>query len=269
MVVLLILEEGLVGADDLGVLAEAVPDAVAEVDDALNAVGGQEGVAENLFGLLPDAVDAASALDESDDGPGQIVVDDDGAVLEVLALAEDVGCDEDAQLLVGSHACAPPVADGAEPLRHEGGVCGAAGDGGHGVHALGVELGFEVGHGVGELREDEHLLVRERPGQERVEGRELGVARRVPGAVGAEQAEERVDVGLQLGLQFRAEEAGAEPVEAPLVLACVLGVYGGGAGFEGGSGQRAAGLLGFVPPVFLPVVVVRVKERRPALRPRR
>jgi hypothetical protein len=48
---------------------------------------------------LPNAVYAAGALDEPDNRPGQIEVDDDGAVLEVLPLAEDVRRDEDAQLI--------------------------------------------------------------------------------------------------------------------------------------------------------------------------
>ena len=95
----LILKEGLVRADDFGVLLQALPHARAQADDALDAIGRQEGVAEDGVGLLADAVHAAGALDQADDGPGQIVVDDDGAVLEVLAFAEDIGGDEHAQFV--------------------------------------------------------------------------------------------------------------------------------------------------------------------------
>ena len=63
------------------------------------------------FGLLADAVDAAGALDQADDRPGQVVVDDDGAVLQVLALAEHVGGDQHAQLLLGRDLARFLVAD--------------------------------------------------------------------------------------------------------------------------------------------------------------
>ena len=43
-------------------------------------------MAENLLCLLPDAVDAARTLDETDNGPGQVVIHDDMGVLEILAL---------------------------------------------------------------------------------------------------------------------------------------------------------------------------------------
>ena len=55
-------------------------------------VGDQVDV--DRVGLLPDAIDAAGALDDPDDGPRQVVVDDDVAVLKVLSLREHVGRDE-------------------------------------------------------------------------------------------------------------------------------------------------------------------------------
>ena len=66
-------------------------------------------MAEYLLRLLPDAVDAARPLNETDDGPGQVVVDDDMAVLEVLSLAEYVSGDEDAKLLFRLALARPPV----------------------------------------------------------------------------------------------------------------------------------------------------------------
>jgi hypothetical protein len=56
---------------------------VAEADDLFDAIARQEGIALNFFGSLTDAVHTASALDESDDGPRQVIVNDDRAVLEV------------------------------------------------------------------------------------------------------------------------------------------------------------------------------------------
>ena len=54
-----------------------------------------------------DAVDAAVALDQADRVPGQVVVDDDAAVLEVLPLGENVGADEDVDLLLAGGLVLP------------------------------------------------------------------------------------------------------------------------------------------------------------------
>ena len=94
-----VLEERFVGADHLSVLLETLPDPPAQVDYALDTLGRKEGVAENLLCLLPDTVDAARTLDETYDGPGKVVVHDHVAVLEVLALAEHVGGNQDPKLL--------------------------------------------------------------------------------------------------------------------------------------------------------------------------
>ena len=117
LVVPVVLKEGLIGADDFGVLLQALADAGAQADDPFNAVGRQEGVAEDLLGLLADAVHAAGALDKPDDRPGQIVIDDDGAVLEVLAFAEHVGGDQDAKFVLRGNLVALVVADRAESPR--------------------------------------------------------------------------------------------------------------------------------------------------------
>ena len=63
----------------------------AQADEVLNAISRQKRVAEDFLRLLANAVDAACPLNEPDDGPGEVEVDDDGAVLKVLALAEDIG----------------------------------------------------------------------------------------------------------------------------------------------------------------------------------
>jgi hypothetical protein len=41
-------------------------------------------------------------LDDADDGPGQVVVDDDVAVLKVLTFGEDVGGDQDVDRVLDS-----------------------------------------------------------------------------------------------------------------------------------------------------------------------
>jgi hypothetical protein len=45
--------------------------------------------------LLADPVHAAGALDEADDGPGEVVVDDPCGILKVLAFREHIGGDEE------------------------------------------------------------------------------------------------------------------------------------------------------------------------------
>ena len=55
------------------------------LDRLLHAVSRKEGVGENLCGLLTDTIHATGALDQTDDGPRQVEVHDDGAILEVLA----------------------------------------------------------------------------------------------------------------------------------------------------------------------------------------
>ena len=93
----LVLEKRLVRTDDLGILAQPEANARTELDDTLDATRRQERVAKDVLRPLPDAIDAARPLNKSNDRPGQIEVNDDCAVLEVLSLAEDVGRDEDAQ----------------------------------------------------------------------------------------------------------------------------------------------------------------------------
>ena len=135
---------------------------VRKSDDPLHAVGRQERVAEDRVGLLADAVDAAGPLNQADDRPGEIVVDDDRAVLEVLAFAEDVGGQHDAQfvlpgdllsrfsLLTGLNRWATLVGSSVSPVTPA-----------RAATCRGFELRGEVVHRVGELREDQHLLARD------------------------------------------------------------------------------------------------------------
>ena len=115
-------KEGFIGADHFGILVKSCPYAGAQPDQPFDSLGGEEGVAEDVLRLLANAVDAAGALDEADDGPGQVVVDDDGAVLKVLAFAEHIGGDEDAQLLFGRNLVTLAIGNGAEAPGQLGGV---------------------------------------------------------------------------------------------------------------------------------------------------
>ena len=64
--------------------------------------------------LLADTVDATSALDEADDSPGKVEVDDNVGILQVLAFAEHVGGDEHAQLVCSFYMISLVVAVWAE-----------------------------------------------------------------------------------------------------------------------------------------------------------
>ena len=125
---LLILEESFIRADDFRVLVQPLAHAGAETDETLDAVGGQKRVAEDFLRFLPDAVHAARALDQTDNGPGQIEVHDDGGVLEVLSFAQDIGGDENAEFLGGGNFLARLVAFRTEAAGESGGVFGVVGD---------------------------------------------------------------------------------------------------------------------------------------------
>jgi len=62
-----------------------------EVNDFFYVLGWPERVHEDGVVCLPDTIYTVSALDEPDDGPRQVVVYDDVAVLKVLAFGQDVG----------------------------------------------------------------------------------------------------------------------------------------------------------------------------------
>ena len=67
---LLVFEESFVGAHHLGVLQQPLPDTRTQLDQALHAFGGEEGIAVDFLGFLADAVHPTDALNETDDGPG-------------------------------------------------------------------------------------------------------------------------------------------------------------------------------------------------------
>ena len=176
---LVVAEEPLVGAEGGGVVAEPLPDALAQADRLLDLLVRDQ-VDEDLVGLLADAVDTAGALDDPDDRPRQVVVDDDVGVLEVLALGQDVGGDQDVDR-VRRPACVR--------LPRRAGGCSRARSGGRwrlgrrsrryasptfGDAGVLQRLRDVLG-GVGVLGEDEHLLARVVVAEQVDEGVDLGV----------------------------------------------------------------------------------------------
>ena len=82
--------------------------------NSLDPGGREEGIAQDLLGLLADSVDAPGPLDKSDDGPREVEVNDDCAILEVLPFAQDVRRHQDAKLLGGRDPVTLAVTHGAE-----------------------------------------------------------------------------------------------------------------------------------------------------------
>ena len=115
VVVTVVLEEGLVGTDNLGVLPQPLPDTGSQPDDPFDPICRKERVTEDFVGLLADTVHATGTLDQTNDGPGKVVVDDDRRILEVLALAEHIRGDQDIEFVGGGDVVAFTVAFRAEP----------------------------------------------------------------------------------------------------------------------------------------------------------
>ena len=106
MVVAVVLEELLIGTDYFGVFTQTLSDTGAQTDNSFHAVGGEEAVAEDAVGFLSNTVHTAGTLDEADDGPREVVVDNDGRVLEILTFAEHIGGDQDAKFFLRRDAVA-------------------------------------------------------------------------------------------------------------------------------------------------------------------
>ena len=244
LVVAVVLKKALVGADHLGVLGQALADALAQADETLDPVGGDEGVAEDAVGALADAIDAAGALDEADDGPGQVVIDDDGAVLEVLTLGQDVGGDEHPQFIGPGHLTALVVGPGGEAPGQGGGVLALARGLFEGAHPPGLELGGEVARRIGELGEDEQLFPGMDLADEPVQLRQLGVSAWVPVATGGQDANQGAGVGEQVLGKLRDEKLAGQPFEAALEGTAEAGVDDLGLGAELGFGAQARGWRG-------------------------
>jgi hypothetical protein len=98
--VLVVIEKGFIGANYFRVRVEPRSHFCSKVDDRFDSVCWQEAVAKDFVGLLTDTIHAACPLDKTNDRPRQVVVDDDESVLEVLSFTQDIGGNEDAQLLL-------------------------------------------------------------------------------------------------------------------------------------------------------------------------
>ena len=226
MLLTFVLKEGLVGAHHFGVLVQALPHASTQADEAFYAIRGQERVAEDLLRLLANAVDASGALDQANDGPGKIEVHDDAAVLEVLALAQDIRRKQHTQFVLGCDLVPLLVALGAEAPGVARRVFRVAGHSRAALQAARPQLLIEVAHGIGELREDDDLVLGVLRGQELVQGGELVIPLRVPVAALRQDLHEPGGVVTQIRGQRRDEEVRAQPSKAALELCRVQRIHG-------------------------------------------
>ncbi len=111
-------------------------------------------------------------------------------------------------LLTGLKRQAAPVGSGESPVTPASAVTPAA-----------VQLRLQITHRVGELREDQDLVVGVVHREQLVQGVQLGIAGRVPVAARAllHHIQQGSGVGRQVSLQVCVEQVGAQPLEAALV----------------------------------------------------
>src|SRR5690348_7580168 len=74
------LEEGLIGSHNFRVLSQACAHALSESNELLDAFRREKRVTIDIIGSLPYTIDASSPLDQANNGPGQIIIDDNGGI---------------------------------------------------------------------------------------------------------------------------------------------------------------------------------------------
>ena len=205
-------EEALVRADDLAVLSQPLHHAFAQVDDALDAVFGQEGVAADDLGSLADAVDAPRPLRQADDSPGQVVVHDDAQSCRFWpSLSTSVDSSTRisrspfsfALLLRGLNRRASGRRVVVLSRRRF-----QVGD------AAPCQLLMQVVDGVRELREDQHFLLAVPARDEFAQRVQLGVGCRIPGARPPRDFLQALRVPLQRRPQVIREERRSQPAQS-------------------------------------------------------
>jgi hypothetical protein len=117
--------------------------------------------------------------------------------MEVLAFAENIGCDEHAKFIVYGDLATGIVGYGAEAPSELGRVFRVAGDGCELLQTADVQLVAEVVDRVGELGKDEYLLTGVFFGEEFMQHSELFVLLGIPISGEIEDREKVFDVFLE------------------------------------------------------------------------
>jgi hypothetical protein len=63
---------------------EPLPNTFPQANDSVNSLCRKERIAKDALGFLSDSVDTPGSLDKTDDRPGQVVINNNGAVLKIL-----------------------------------------------------------------------------------------------------------------------------------------------------------------------------------------
>ena len=205
-----VLKKSLVCPDHLGVLVQPLAYPGPEPDEPLHPFCREKRVTENLLGFLAYAVDTAGTLDEPDDRPGEIVIDDHERILKVLPLTENIRGDKDTDLVLFGGPVFGLVALGAEKACVERRVVRIPGDT---LEVVEMKVFAEVGHRVGELREDEYLVACVMHGDQLSEFCELTVFGRLPLAGKLKDGEEAHGIVPQVLREVFYEKVGAQPVK--------------------------------------------------------
>ena len=114
IVIAVVFKECLIRSNDLCIFLQPRTDARAEANNTLNAISRQEGITDNIFSLLAYPIYTASALDKPYNSPWKVVVYNNGAVLKVLAFAENVRCNDNTKFLLWPYLASFVVAFRAE-----------------------------------------------------------------------------------------------------------------------------------------------------------
>ena len=207
---LVALEEHLVASHYVGCLVDAVVQALAQLDNLFYTIGREEGIADDVVALLSDTVHTSGSLNESDNRPWQVVVDDDMRILQVLTFAQYIGGDEDSALLVGRIALL--VAHWREMFHDAGGVLAVARSDVYPFYILLAELAAEILRSVGVLGEEHYLVFRIGFCYELVQFVEFLVFLRFPLSAELNHLDDALAILLEILLECSLEVLAVEPV---------------------------------------------------------
>ena len=177
---------------------ETLSHARPQTDQFLHAVSRKKRIAENLLRLLPNAIHTTCPLNKPNDGPREVEVHYDGGVLEILAFAQHIRRDEDTKLLVRWNLVAFLVARGAEPPSISSGVFVTTSDPGETLQTSGSKLRLKISHCVGELREDNDLVVAMLLRKEGKQRLQFGVGLRLPITAATQDVRQTDSVRIQV-----------------------------------------------------------------------
>lgn len=116
-------------------------------------------MAEDSIRTLADTIHAPRPLDEPDDRPGQVVIDDDCAILKVLAFRKYIGGNEHAEFVAGGYLFALTVRFGRKAPNDLGRIQAFARSFVYARDAPRNELAFQVARRIGEPGEDQWFFL--------------------------------------------------------------------------------------------------------------